>query len=103
MIRIDKNDVRVNKFPDGTLLLKEQIKAGIAQIGLNFVYMKQNADELSDELPKLIAFVKRLNKEYNSNIYQRSGFVLFQRKRHFLAGTVCQFERAETVISGKRN
>ena len=25
MIRIDKNDVRVNKFPDGTLLLKEKI------------------------------------------------------------------------------
>lgn len=40
-------------------------KAGIAQIGLNFVYMKQNAEEL----PKLVAFVKKLNKEYNSNIF----------------------------------
>lgn len=40
-------------------------KAGIAQIGLNFVYMKQNAEEL----PKLVTFVKKLNKEYNSNIF----------------------------------
>lgn len=28
MIRINKNDVCVNKFPDGTLLLKEQVPAG---------------------------------------------------------------------------
>ena len=40
-------------------------RAGIAQIGLNFVYMKQNAEEL----PKLITFVKRLNRKYNRNIY----------------------------------
>lgn len=40
-------------------------RAGIVQIGLNFVYMKQNAEEL----PKLVAFVKRLNRKYNSNIY----------------------------------
>lgn len=25
MIRINENDVNVNKFPDGTILLKEQI------------------------------------------------------------------------------
>lgn len=40
-------------------------RAGIVQIGLNFVYMKQNAEEL----PKLITFVKRLNRKYNCNIY----------------------------------
>lgn len=31
MIRINKNDVRVNKFPDGTLLLKEQISGNCSQ------------------------------------------------------------------------
>lgn len=40
-------------------------KEGIARIGLNFVYMKQNAEEL----PKLVAFVKKLNEMYNSDIY----------------------------------
>ena len=40
-------------------------KEGIAQLGLNFVYMKQNAEEL----PKLVAFVRELNQKYNSNIY----------------------------------
>ncbi len=40
-------------------------KADIAQIGLNFVYMKQNAEEL----PRLIAFVKELNQKYHTDIY----------------------------------
>ena len=60
--------VKITRRPEArdTLHIVEACcKAGIAQIGLNFVYMKQNADEL----PKLIAFVKRLNKEYNGNIY----------------------------------
>lgn len=35
-----------------------------------FVYMKQNAEEL----PKLITFVKRLNRKYNNNI---SAFWIF--------------------------
>ena len=52
------------------------------QIRLKFVSMKQNAEEL----PKLIAFVKRPNRKYNSNIYLRSEFVLFQRIRCFPAG-----------------
>lgn len=40
-------------------------KANIAQIGLNFVYMKQN----KEELPRLIAFVKELNQKYHTDIY----------------------------------
>ena len=28
MIKVNKNDVSVNKFPDGTLLLKERIPEG---------------------------------------------------------------------------
>lgn len=40
-------------------------KAGIAQIGLNFVYMRQNAEEL----PRLVTFVKELNTKYNTDIY----------------------------------
>ena len=31
MIRINKNDVCVNRFPDGTLLLKEQISGDCGQ------------------------------------------------------------------------
>ncbi|MBD5493389.1 MAG: radical SAM protein [Lachnospiraceae bacterium] len=60
--------VKITRRPEArdTLHIVEACcKAGIAQIGLNFVYMKQN----EDELPKLIEFVKRLNKEYNGNIY----------------------------------
>ncbi|MCM1552835.1 MAG: radical SAM protein [Butyrivibrio sp.] len=40
-------------------------KSNIAQIGLNFVYMRQNAEEL----PRLIAFVKELNRKYHADIY----------------------------------
>lgn len=46
-------------------VIEECCKCGIKTIGLNFVYMKQNADEL----PKLVDFVKRLKEEYKTNIY----------------------------------
>lgn len=84
---------RQNDAKDTLHIVEMCCRAGIAQIGLNFVYMKQNAEEL----PKLITFVKRLNRKYNCNIYQRSGFVLFQRKRCFLAGAVQQFEKTAAL------
>ena len=40
-------------------------EAGIKTVGLNFVYMKQNAAEL----PKLIDFAAALKKKYRTNIY----------------------------------
>lgn len=56
---------RQNDAKDTLQIVEMCCRAGIAQIGLNFVYMKQNAEEL----PKLITFVKRLNRKYNCNIY----------------------------------
>ncbi len=46
-------------------VIEECCKVGIKTIGLNFVYMRQNADEL----PKLVDFVKRLKDVYKTNIY----------------------------------
>lgn len=45
--------------------VEECCEAGIKTIGLNFVYMKQNAAEL----PKLIDFAGTLKKKYRTNIY----------------------------------
>lgn len=45
--------------------IEECCKAGIKTIGLNFVYMKQNAAEL----PKIINFAAALKKKYRTNIY----------------------------------
>lgn len=45
--------------------VEECCKAGIKTIGLNFVYMKQNAAEL----PKIIDFAAALKKKYHTNIY----------------------------------
>lgn len=40
-------------------------KAGVQTIGLNFVYMKQNAAQL----PKIIDFASALKKQYNTTVY----------------------------------
>ncbi|MDE7229441.1 MAG: hypothetical protein K2N56_03075, partial [Oscillospiraceae bacterium] len=45
--------------------VEECCAAGIKTIGLNFVYMKQNAAEL----PKLINFASALKEKYRTNIY----------------------------------
>lgn len=55
-----------NKLAANTLNMVEECCAvGIKTIGLNFVYMKQNAAEL----PKLINFASALKKKYHTNIY----------------------------------
>lgn len=55
-----------NKLAAYTLdAVEECCKAGIETIGLNFVYMKQNAVEL----PKLIDLAGGLKKKYRTNIY----------------------------------
>ncbi len=55
-----------NKLAANTLnTIEECCKAGVKTIGLNFVYMKQNAFEL----PKIINFAAALNKKYPTNIY----------------------------------
>lgn len=46
-------------------IVEECCKAGIQTIGLNYVYMKQNTDELE----KLVDFTARLKAEYGTNIY----------------------------------
>ena len=50
MIRINKNDVNVNKFPDGTLLLKEQISGDYSQDGkkqkATITWLFENNEEL---------------------------------------------------------
>ncbi len=46
-------------------VIEECCKAGIKTIGFNFVYMKQNAEELS----KLVEFANRLKDEYKTDIY----------------------------------
>jgi molybdenum cofactor biosynthesis enzyme MoaA len=60
--------VKITNNPEAAQTLdviEECCKGGIKTIGLNFVYMKQNADEL----PKLVNFVKRLKEKYKINIY----------------------------------
>ena len=60
--------VRIAKNPEAAQTLsviEECCKAGIKTIGFNFVYMKQNADELE----KLVDFAKRLKDVYHTNIY----------------------------------
>ncbi|ROR31658.1 molybdenum cofactor biosynthesis enzyme MoaA [Mobilisporobacter senegalensis] len=64
------NDLRVkitkNSQAAKTLdVIEECCKAGIKTIGFNFVYMKQNVDEL----PKLVDFAKHLKEMYKTNIY----------------------------------
>lgn len=55
-----------NRLAANTLnTVEECCEAGIKTIGLNFVYMKQNAAEL----PKLIDFAGALKKKYRTNIY----------------------------------
>lgn len=46
-------------------IIEECCRAGVKTIGLNFVYMKQNAPEL----PKLIDFAAELKQKYNTEIY----------------------------------
>lgn len=50
---------------DTLTMIEECCKAGISSVGLNFVYMKQNRDEL----PKLVELVKCLNEKYQMDIY----------------------------------
>lgn len=60
--------VKIARNPQaaGTLDVIEQCcQAGMKNIGLNFVYMKQNAAEL----PKLVAFAAALKKKYHANVY----------------------------------
>lgn len=45
--------------------VEECCKAGVKTIGLNFVYMKQNAAEL----PKIVDFAVGLKKKYRADIY----------------------------------
>lgn len=55
-----------NKAAAGTLdAVEECCKAGIKNIGLNFVYMRRN----SAELPKLIDLAASLKKKYSAEIY----------------------------------
>lgn len=55
-----------NRLAADTLnIVEECCKAGIKTIGLNFVYMKQNAAEL----PKLIDFAGDMKKKHRTNIY----------------------------------
>lgn len=55
-----------NRLAANTLnVIEECCKAGIKTIGLNFVYMKQNASEL----PKIIDFAAALKNKYHTNIY----------------------------------
>lgn len=46
-------------------IVEECCRAGVKTIGLNFVYMKQNAQEL----PKLIDFAAELKQKYGTEIY----------------------------------
>ena len=55
-----------NRLAANTLdIVEECCAAGIKTIGLNFVYMKQNAGEL----PKLIEFASALKQKYRTDIY----------------------------------
>lgn len=55
-----------NRLAANTLnAIRDCCEAGIKTIGLNFVYMKQNAAEL----PKIIDFAGALKKKYRTNIY----------------------------------
>ncbi len=46
-------------------IIEKCCEAGIKTIGFNFVYMKQN----ENELPKLVDFVGRLKQQYGTDIY----------------------------------
>lgn len=46
-------------------IIEECCKYGISTIGLNFVYMKQN----KDELPLLVDFANTLKRKYDTDIY----------------------------------
>ncbi len=48
-----------------TYIIEKCCEAGIKNIGLNFVYMKQN----KDELPKLVDFAGQLKRKYATEIY----------------------------------
>lgn len=50
---------------DTLTVIEECCKAGMGSIGLNFVYMKQNREEL----PVLVEYVKALNEKYQTDIY----------------------------------
>lgn len=50
---------------DTPKIIEDCCKFGIKNIGLNFVYMKKN----KDELPKIVDFAAELMKKYNCNIY----------------------------------
>lgn len=55
-----------NRLAANTLnAVEECCRAGVKTIGLNFVYMKQNASEL----PKIIDFSAALKKKYHTNVY----------------------------------
>lgn len=63
-------DLRVNiahnpDAADTLRVIEECCKAGMESVGLNFVYMKQNREEL----PALVEYVKGLNEKYQTDIY----------------------------------
>lgn len=60
-VKIAKNPAAANVAQ----VIEECCRAGIKTIGFNFVYMRQNAGELS----KLIDFAARLKKQYSTEIY----------------------------------
>lgn len=60
-VRIAHNDAARNTKN----IIEECCKEGVKRIGFNFVYMKQN----EQELPKLIAFAYRLHETYGTDIY----------------------------------
>lgn len=55
-----------NSYAEKTkMIIKECCKKGIQTIGLNFVYMKQNEEELE----KLVDFSAGLKQKYGTNVY----------------------------------
>ncbi len=60
MIKIDKNDVNVNKFPDGTLLLKEKLPCGLCGNGQQEDTVITWLFENNEELVTLICLVGHL-------------------------------------------